>query len=310
MEPETHPDPIHDAARHAAQQAMQVLSIAAAAAQIVVRQFRIRDERNQRERRALIEQARQHRVTARARWAPAHDSRWLRDANLLDAARVWGAAVPYANRASRWFDSTAESAMHKCEDRLRTLHPHAMARYDRLRADGLSPTEAMRQSAPLFKRPPNVRDGTWSPRSSLLAGNGLGHSWADAEHGPSRAEWETHVTTDAQTRRARQILDESQEQARADGRGQLGETEQRLTLETATNLRPEIIDAAVRPDSPARPASHRPRKLWAQDFPLSIEEVLAAMATTGSGAQAAPPAQQPALRQAPHATPPSQPSRR
>jgi hypothetical protein len=286
------------------QQAMQLLSIAAATAPVIARQVRIRAERGQRERRALIEQARQHRAMARIRGAPAHDSRWLRNADLLDTARVWGAAVPYANRASRWFDPTAETAMHKCEGRLRTLHPHAMARYDRLRADGLTPNEAMRQSAPLFKRPPNVRDGTWSPRSSLPAGDGLGHSWAAAEHGPTRAEWEAHVTADAQTQRAREILQEAQDQARTRRRGKLGETEQRLRLETATNLPPGIINAAVRRDLPARPGNRRSSKPWAQDFPMPIDQVLAVVAGPGSAdPPARVPAQQPAQRQASRRTP-------
>lgn len=304
MEGETHPDLIHDAARHTMQQAMQMLSIAAATAPIIARQVRIRAERDQRERRALIEQARQHRATARIRWAPAHDSRWLRDADLLDAARVWGAAVPYANRASRWFDPTAETAMHRCESRLRTLHPHAMARYDRLRADGLTPNAAMRQSAPLFKRPPNVRDGTWTPRSPLSAGDGLGHSWVAAEHGPTRAEWEAHVMADAQTQRARAILQEAQDQARTHRRGKLGETERRLRLETTTNLPPRIIDAAAHRDLPARPGNRRPGKPWAQDFPMPIDQVLAAVAGPRSADPPAQlPAQQAGRRQAPRRTP-------
>jgi len=32
--------------------------------------------------------------------------------------------------------------MRKSEERLRTLHPYAMTRYDRLRAEGASPTKA------------------------------------------------------------------------------------------------------------------------------------------------------------------------
>src|SRR6266487_4381805 len=43
--------------------------------------------------------------------------------------------------------------------RLRDLHPYAMARYDRLRGDGVSPLDAMRETAPLFSRSPDVRVG-------------------------------------------------------------------------------------------------------------------------------------------------------
>jgi hypothetical protein len=189
--------------------------------------------------------------------------------------------------------------MYKCEGRLRTLHPHAMARYDRLRSDGLTPVAAMRLTAPLFSRPPNVHEGAWAPRPSLAAGNGRGYSWAAAEHGPSRAEWEAHVTTEAQTRRAREIIQASQDQAQADGRGPLGETEQRLQLETATNLPPGIILAAVQPDTAAASASRRPMQPWAQDFPIPIDQVLTMVATPQSSGQSVQaPARRP-LRQAP-----------
>lgn len=304
MEAETHPDLIQDAVRNTLQAAMEVLSVGAAAAQAVGRHTRIRAEHDQHRRRALIEQARQHRAMARLRWAPALDDRWLRDASLIETARIWGAAVPYANRASRWFDRTAESAMYKCEQRLRTLHPHAMSRYDRLRDDGLTPAEAMRQSAPFFKRPPNVRAGSWAPRPSLVAGDGLGHSWVAAEHGPSRVEWQAYVTAEAQTRRADQIIRASQDQARADGRGLLGQAEQRLKLETATNLPQGVIDAAVRPRSPIAAEHQRPRQPWAQDFPIPIEQILAMVPGPES---AGPPTQQPAkraaIRQAPRPAP-------
>jgi hypothetical protein len=51
-------------------------------------------------------------------WAPAHDSRWLAQAGLLQAVRVWSAATAYADA-----DPTAGSAARKCEERLRALHP-------------------------------------------------------------------------------------------------------------------------------------------------------------------------------------------
>ena len=70
------------------------------------------------------------------------------------AARTWGAAALYAEA-----DASAASAMLASEDRLRTLHPYTMARYDRLRADGLSATDAMTEAAPFFARHPFVREG-------------------------------------------------------------------------------------------------------------------------------------------------------
>lgn len=56
-------------------------------------------------------------------------------------------------------DSGAAAALRKSEERLRTLHPYAMARYDRLREEGASPIDAMREAAPLFVRAPYARPG-------------------------------------------------------------------------------------------------------------------------------------------------------
>ncbi|GAB3146843.1 hypothetical protein [Microbispora hainanensis] len=49
-------------------------------------------------------------------------------------------------------DPTTKSAVQKCEERLRTLHPYVMADYDWLYADGMSRLEAMCQAAPSFSR--------------------------------------------------------------------------------------------------------------------------------------------------------------
>jgi hypothetical protein len=129
-----------------------------------------RDEQARRtlqeeEERAIHEQA-------RAGWAPAHDPRWLAQADLLHAARAWGAAAAYTDA-----DPVAASAMHKSEERLRTLHPYAMNRYDRLRAEGASPADAMREAAPLFTREPQVRPG--QPGTQLRLGAGTADPDAD-----------------------------------------------------------------------------------------------------------------------------------
>jgi len=49
-----------------------------------------------------------------------------------------------------------------------------MARYDRLRADGMSAAEAMREAAPLFARPSRAYDAPSTPRPVLAAGDGAG----------------------------------------------------------------------------------------------------------------------------------------
>jgi hypothetical protein len=90
---------------------------------------------------------------ARAGWAPAYDARWLAQADL-QAARGWGAGVGYADA-----DPEAAGAVRRCEERLRVLHPYAMAWYDRLRGEGAGAVEAMRQAVPLFGRATHMRTG-------------------------------------------------------------------------------------------------------------------------------------------------------
>ncbi|MEW9533618.1 hypothetical protein [Microbispora sp. NPDC049125] len=90
----------------------------------------------------------------RLQWLPANDPAWLRNADLLQVSRAWGAAVPYTVS-----DPTAERARLKCEERLRELHPYAMNRYDRLRSEGHAPEAAMRDATPLFAREPRPRTG-------------------------------------------------------------------------------------------------------------------------------------------------------
>src|SRR5205823_897426 len=99
--------------------------------------------------------------------------------SLIDTAQAWGAAMPYADRAVPWYEPAAATAQRKCEERLRDLHPHAMARYDRLRAEGMSPADAMRGAAPLFARPARVYDPPHTPRGELGSDAGLGRTEED-----------------------------------------------------------------------------------------------------------------------------------
>ena len=55
------------------------------------------------------------------------------------------------------------------EDRLRTLRPDVMERYDRLRAEGTDPIEAMRRVADAFDAP-TVRTGQPAPVRAALPG--------------------------------------------------------------------------------------------------------------------------------------------
>ena len=154
MDPGNHPDPFAEAMSHGLQRAVQMASCAVTAAQVYVYQQRTQArmvaERDQQARRALSAQARADRDASRAGWAPALGSPGLRQAGLVETARAWGAAAPFADRSVPWYKPAAAAALRASEEQLRVLHPQAMARYDQLRADGIPPAEAMREAAPLF----------------------------------------------------------------------------------------------------------------------------------------------------------------
>src|SRR5215472_3551586 len=170
---QTYPDPFQEAMQHGLHRALQIGGAAATAAQVYAyhqkTQARAVGERDERAWRALNSQVRAERDAARAGWAPALDPQWLRQADLMDTARAWGAAMPYADRDVPWYEPTAATALRKCEERLRELHPYAMARYDRLREQGMSPAEAMREAAPLFTHSARVHDAPFTPRPAVTA---------------------------------------------------------------------------------------------------------------------------------------------
>jgi hypothetical protein len=295
MTAESHPDPFQDAMGHGLQRAIQMTSCAVTAAQVYAYQHRTQAmavaERDERTRRALATQMRADRDAARATWAPAVNPDWLRNADLLQTARTWAAAMPYADRSVPWYEPTAATALRRCEERLRDLHPYAMGRYDRLREDGAAPADAMRDAAPLFANAPRTYDRPYVPRPVLAAGNSDGQAWAAAT--PEPGEQSGVAVSEAQQVRGKQIIAALQEQARAHNRGPLGEAEQRTVLETITNLPPDVIDHVVSPGSSAvtnpadasraalastsATAHHGPAdRPWQHDFPIPIQDVVAA----------------------------------
>jgi hypothetical protein len=173
-----HPDPFRNSMQETVYRAVQVGSFAVTGSQVYAyhrrAQARIAAERDHRARRALTAQLRAEADADRARWEPALDPAWLRRADVPDTARAWGAALPYADRAVPWYEPAAATAMHRCEERLRLLHPYAMNHYDRLCSDGVEPGEAMRQAAPLFARHPHPRDAPAVARPALGAAPGAG----------------------------------------------------------------------------------------------------------------------------------------
>ena len=271
MTADSHPDPFGEASHSVAREAAQFASIIVSLGRVVVKRKMNRQQlqaaRTERERRALKAQQSAERAAARARWAPANDPAWLRNASLLDTAAVWGAAVPYADPSR---EPSAVSAVQNCEGRLRELHPYAMARYDRLRGDGLSPAEAMAEALPLFRRPPHAYERAAARRAALGPGDGLTPAWAESGFGPDFMQAEAE--TERQLRRGRWIVDGMQGRAWQDGRPPLGEAEQISALESMTTLPAEIIPKVIRPARVT--ASAAPP--WKQDFPIPIEQVLAA----------------------------------
>jgi hypothetical protein len=301
MTAETHPDPFQDAMGHGLQRAVQVASCAVTAAQVYAYQQRTQAmavaERDERARRALLTQMRADSEAARATWAPAVNADWLRSADLLQTARIWGAAMPYADRSVPWYEPAAATAMRRCEERLRDLHPYAMARYDRLRGDGAGPADAMRDAAPLFANAPRTYDRPYVPRPVLTAGNGESLPWTSPAPEPGAQTGAT--VAGAQEQRGKQIIAALQERARAQRRGPFGEAEQRTVLETVTNLPHDVIDRIVNParrrDSngaavTANTATPRPGptdRPWEHDFPVPIQDVVAQSAHPAPGQPAA-----------------------
>jgi hypothetical protein len=252
MDADFHPDPFTDAAQAGLRHAMELIYSAGAGAQIYLHhkktQARIAAEREEKTRRALNAQIRAEGDAARVGWAPVLDPQWLAQTDLLHTARAWNAAMPYAERAVPWYEPAAATAMRKCEERLRILHPYAMARYDRLRGDGMAPAEAMRETAPLFTRPAYTRDGFFSPRPALEPANG---AQAGQASGPQDREPGEPASTAVLEHRGRQIINALQAQARTQGRDPLSEAGQRTVLETITGLPNRVIDRVVQGDASA-----------------------------------------------------------
>jgi hypothetical protein len=281
MMPDNHPDPFGDALQQGVQRAIQLGSGAVSAAQMYLfhrnAQARAVGERDDRARRALHAQIRAEQQAGRAGWAPALDPAWLREATLLQVARAWSAAVPYSDRAVPWYEPAAATAVRKCEERLRDLHPYAMARYDRLRADGLGPAEAMQEAAPLFARPPRAHDPSSTPRPMVTAGDGLDVGQAEAGAGP----WPGGP---GDLPGAGLVIAE-QDRAAAAERVRAADLDTATDLtatprmdERTTNL-VAARDAAATASAAAARARRaaRPARPWERDFPMPIRDVLAAV---------------------------------
>ena len=250
MDPSAHhPDPFGEGFSHSSQKAAQFISMAGAAYEIAARRKAIRAARDaartEQQRRALQEQERAARADVRARWAPAHDARWLAQADLLQVGGAWGAAAPYADT-----DPEAASALRKAEGRLRVLHPYAMARYDRLRVEGADPLEAMREAVYLFAREPHARPGQpATTRPGIEAGTPGTGSWPDAAEAAGASAPQPGPRPDLYQdaeQRGRQIAERLQARALAERGSRLSPDELATALEASTTLPAEVIARLAR----------------------------------------------------------------
>lgn len=284
MDPSAHhPDPFGEGFSHSSQKAAQFISMAGAAYEIAARRKAIRAARDaartEQQRRALQEQERAARADVRARWAPAHDARWLAQADLLQAGGVWGAAAPYADT-----DPEAASALRKAEGRLRVLHPYAMARYDRLRVEGADPLEAMREAVYMFAREPHARPGQpATTRPGIEAGTPGTGSWPDAAEAAGASAPQPGPRPDLYQdaeQRGRQIAEQLQARALAERGSRLSPDELATALEASTTLPAEVIARLARARSEENIAT-RAERARAADLDRAAAAASATQSTNG-----------------------------
>jgi hypothetical protein len=295
MEPAHYTDPLEEAFSHASQRVAQFASLTGAMAQVIWQRKSLHDARqaardDARATRIINEQERLIQRQARLSWVPAHDRQWLAHADLLQTGRAWASAASYADT-----DPAAASAMRKCEERLRTLHPYAMARYDRLRGDGTTPLDAMLETVPLFGRSPHARPGDPAPFRPALGVE----AGPDATQSADRAlavradPLPVDDSDDRTEQRSRQIIERLQSSARTTGRPELGPDELSMILEAVTNL-PEDMIGRLTQNAPGESqlGDERPR---AADTRRGAD-VDAATALAASAVVGAPPASTTAAR--------------
>lgn len=248
MDPSDHyADPFGEALSYSSQRAAQLISLAIAAAQVAAHRTALSQARkaacDEQALRTLRKEEHALHEQARAGWAPAHDPQWLAQADLLQAARAWSAATGYAGA-----DPVAASAMRKSEERLRSLHPYAMARYDRLRTEGASPLGAMREAAPLFNREPYARPGQSSTQLQL----GAATAGPDADPVANVTDGSVRPSTPGQKpdreaeHRGQQIVWRLQARAHAERGSELDPAELATALEATTTLPPEVVARLAR----------------------------------------------------------------
>lgn len=188
MEQDSYPDAGREALGDGMSRVVQVASSVVTAAQVLV--YLSRDYVNARRENgparalALIARQRAERTAAGAVLDAAREPGWLDNADLNRAIEAWAAIMPYADWSLPWHHHSAATAMRQAEERLRVLHPAAMARYDQLRSEGADPAGAMLQAVPLFGHPPAAHGAAPAPLPRSLA---IGGTVTPPQPGPARA---------------------------------------------------------------------------------------------------------------------------
>jgi hypothetical protein len=245
MDPSAHhSDPLGESVSYSSQRVAQALSMMIAIAEISARRKAQRLARkhatDEQAARQIMEQQRELHNQARAEFGKAHDPAWLASAGLLETGRAWAAAVAYADS-----DPVADAARRKCEARLRTLHPYAMAHFDQLISDGASPADAMSEAAPRFGLAPHTRTGEPPRRASIEAGRGPTPPPPADAHQPGAPGSRDQLWQKAEAR-GRDIAASLQDKARRERGTELSREEMITVLEETTNLPGEIIDQIAR----------------------------------------------------------------
>lgn len=237
-------DPIGESLSYSSQRLAQLISLLTAVAEVGARRRAMHNARSaaadEQEIREAQQQQRALHEQARARWAAAHDPGWLSQAGLLETARAWSAAVPYAAD-----DPLAASAVRKCEERLRVLHPYAMARYDRLCSEGAGPLDAMSEAAPMFTRASSARPGPAGNRSGIEAANATTAPGPASAEISATAEYARDPFAQAEAR-GREIVARLQARARQARGSGLPAAELITVLEETTTLPGEVIARIAR----------------------------------------------------------------
>jgi len=242
-------DPVGEAFSHTSQKAAQFISMAGAAYEIAARRMQIlaakKAARTEQQLRVAEEQEKAFRAAARARWAPAFNPQWQAQAGLVDAGRVWNAAAAFADS-----DPEAAAALRKAEERMRRLHPYAMAAYDRLRDAGARPLEAMRDALYLFAREPHAHPAQpAAPRPEVELGTPGAAAVPHAGQVPGTDAPEPASGPDPEQialRRGHQIAAQLQDRALAERGSRLSPDELAVALEATTTLPAGVIARLAR----------------------------------------------------------------